>query len=199
MLAARAIVNAAGPWVEDVLQHLPHVRNESQVRLVKGSHIIVPRLYAGEQAFLLQNPDGRVVFTIPYENEFTLVGTTDVPYERDPALAGISIEEIEYLCQAVNGYFTQQIAPDDVKWTYAGVRPLHDDDATSASKVTRDYKLELAETDSLPPLLSVFGGKLTTYRRLAEMATAETAAVHWRSAAELDRAGGVAGWRVTAG
>ncbi|HEY5807734.1 MAG TPA: glycerol-3-phosphate dehydrogenase [Povalibacter sp.] len=170
IVTARAIVNASGPWVEEVLRYLPHVRNESQVRLIKGSHIIVPRMYAGDQAFLLQNPDGRVVFTIPYEDEFTLVGTTDVPYERDPGSVSISGDEIDYLCQAVNGYFTRQITPDDVKWTYAGVRPLHDDDATSASKVTRDYKLELAETESLPPLLSVFGGKITTYRRLAELA-----------------------------
>ncbi|HKE96416.1 MAG TPA: glycerol-3-phosphate dehydrogenase, partial [Povalibacter sp.] len=164
MITARAVVNAAGPWVEDVLQHFPHVRNEAQVRLVKGSHIIVPRLYPGEHAFLLQNPDGRVVFTIPYEGEFTLIGTTDIPYERDPATAGITAEEIEYLCRTVNGYFVRPIGPDDVQWTYSGVRPLHDDEAASASKVTRDYKLELAETDSLPPLLSVFGGKITTYR-----------------------------------
>lgn len=167
---ARAIVNAAGPWVEEVLQHLPCVRNEAQVRLVKGSHIIVPRIYQGEHAFLLQNPDGRVVFTIPYEREFTLIGTTDIPYDRDPASPGISAEEIEYLCRTVNGYFVPQITSADVHWTYAGIRPLSDDEEASASKVTRDYKLELADGSSLPPLLSVFGGKITTYRRLAEAA-----------------------------
>jgi glycerol-3-phosphate dehydrogenase len=130
----------------------------------------VPTLYEGEHAVLLQHPDGRVVFTSPYEGKFTLIGTTDVPYERDPASVTISREEIDYLCATVNGYFLRQISADDVKWTYAGVRPLHDDDAAKASRVTRDYKLELADTAHLPPLLSVFGGKITTYRRLAEMA-----------------------------
>ncbi|HEU4486874.1 MAG TPA: glycerol-3-phosphate dehydrogenase [Povalibacter sp.] len=169
-VTARAMVNAAGPWVEDVLRSVPSAHNASQVRLVKGSHIIVPKLYEGDHAFLLQHPDGRVVFTIPYERDFTLIGTTDVPYERDPASVTISREEIDYLCDTVNGYFLRQISADDVKWTYAGVRPLHDDDAANASRVTRDYKLEFADTDHLPPLLSVFGGKITTYRRLAEMA-----------------------------
>lgn len=169
-IAARAIVNAAGPWVEEILRRIPGVSEDSQVRLVKGSHIVVPRMYTGEHAFLLQNPDGRVVFTIPYEEEFTLIGTTDVPFDADPASVSIASDEITYLLDTVNGYFVKRLTPADVRWTYAGVRPLSDDEATSASEVTRDYKLELAEGAGSPVLLSVFGGKITTYRRLAEMA-----------------------------
>jgi len=145
--------------------------NEAQVRLVKGSHIVVPRLFSGEHAFMLQNPDGRIVFTIPYQEQFTLVGTTDVPFTGDATKVSISPDEVLYLCNTVNSYFRKHIAPSDVKWSYAGVRPLSDDDSKNASKVTRDYKLELTETTpDAPPLLSVFGGKITTYRRLAESA-----------------------------
>lgn len=167
-LRARAIVNAAGPWVESVLRGVTGARTESRVRLVKGSHIVVPRLYAGEHAFLLQNPDGRVVFTIPYEQHYTLVGTTDVPFDADPASVAISAEETTYLCDTVNRYFRGALTPKDVRWSYAGVRPLSDDDEQSASKVTRDYRLELTEQPG--PLLAVIGGKITTYRRLAEAA-----------------------------
>ncbi|GFE90846.1 glycerol-3-phosphate dehydrogenase [Steroidobacter agaridevorans] len=168
---ARAIVNAAGPWVQEVLKGFPKMDNEGHVRLVKGSHIVVPRLYTGEHAFMLQNPDGRIVFTIPYQEEFTLVGTTDVPFSGDATQVSISPEEVLYLCNTVNSYFRKSISPSDVKWSYAGVRPLSDDESKNASKVTRDYKLELTETTpDAPPLLSVFGGKITTYRRLAESA-----------------------------
>ena len=170
-LRARAIVNAAGPWVQQILQGIPEAKVEGHVRLVKGSHIVVPRLFAGEHAFMLQNPDGRIVFTIPYQDHFTLVGTTDVPFTGDPTRVSISHEEVLYLCSTVNNYFRKKIAPLDVKWSYAGVRPLSDDEARNASKVTRDYRLELTETSRhAPPLLSVFGGKITTYRRLAEAA-----------------------------
>jgi glycerol-3-phosphate dehydrogenase len=168
---AGAIVNAAGPWVQEVLKGFPAMDNEAHVRLVKGSHIVVPRLYSGEHAFMLQNTDGRIVFTIPYQEEFTLVGTTDVPFSGDATRVSISPEEVLYLCNTVNSYFRKSIAPSDVKWSYAGVRPLSDDESKNASKVTRDYKLELTETThDAPPLLSVFGGKITTYRRLAESA-----------------------------
>jgi glycerol-3-phosphate dehydrogenase len=167
---ARAIVNAAGPWVEDVLSSMPDVRSRGQARLVKGSHIVVPRLYEGAHAYMLQNPDGRIVFTIPYEHDFTLVGTTDVPVEGDPARPSISADEIAYLCQTVNRYFRQPLSPAEVRWTYAGIRPLSDDEERNASKVTRDYKLELAGERGEAPLLSVFGGKITTYRKLAEAA-----------------------------
>nr|WP_298728937.1 glycerol-3-phosphate dehydrogenase [uncultured Steroidobacter sp.] len=168
-LHARAIVNAAGPWVQEVLKGFPAMDTEAHVRLVKGSHIVVPRLYNGEHAFMLQNPDGRIVFTIPYQEHFTLIGTTDVPFSGDATQVSISPEEVLYLCNTVNSYFRKGIAPADVKWSYAGVRPLSDDESSNASKVTRDYKLELTETTpDAPPLLSVFGGKITTYRRLAE-------------------------------
>jgi glycerol-3-phosphate dehydrogenase len=170
-IRARALVNAAGPWVQKVLHGIPQAKVSAHVRLIKGSHIVVPRLFDGEHAFMLQNPDGRIVFTIPYQGEFTLVGTTDVPFEGDATQVHISPDEVLYLCNTVNHYFNKRIAPADVKWSYAGVRPLSDDDAESASKVTRDYRLELTETtDDAPVLLSVFGGKITTYRRLAEAA-----------------------------
>jgi len=170
-ITARAIVNAGGPWVQKILQVVHEASAvDTSVRLVKGSHIIIPQLYAGAHAFLLQNPDGRVVFTIPYEGRFTLIGTTDVPFDGDASDVGISDSEIEYLCKTVSSYFTRQVSPGDVLWTYAGVRPLTDDDSKSASKVTRDYKLELNDNKGEPPLLSIFGGKITTYRRLAEAA-----------------------------
>ena len=167
-LNARAIVNAAGPWVDKVLRCLPGTHNEAQIRLVKGSHIVVPKIYDGEHAFLLQNPDGRVVFTIPYETGFTLIGTTDVPCVSEPGDADISAEEVDYLCATVNGYFRRTLTPRDVSWSYTGIRPLVDDETVEVSKVTRDYRLELSA--ERPVLLSVFGGKLTTYRRLAEAA-----------------------------
>jgi glycerol-3-phosphate dehydrogenase len=169
-IRARAILNAAGPWVEQVLRALPQVRVDAQVRLVKGSHIVVPRLYDGDHAFMLQNPDGRIVFTIPFEQRYTLVGTTDVPFDGDPASVRISNEEIEYLCATVSAYFRTPLAPQAVRWTYAGVRPLSDDESANASKVTRDYRLELDQSGEHPVLMSVFGGKITTYRRLAELA-----------------------------
>lgn len=167
-IRARAIVNAAGPWVEQVLKSLPTMHVDGGVRLVKGSHIVVPRLFAGKHAFMLQNPDGRIVFAIPYEQKWTLVGTTDVPFSGDPAHVRIADDEIRYLCDTINSYFQRSITPSDVCWTYAGVRPLWDDASASASRVTRDYRIELTQAPGQPPLLSIFGGKLTTYRRLAE-------------------------------
>ncbi len=171
-LRARAIVNASGPWVDQVEQSLPIACDQVQVRLVKGSHITLPRLFEGEHAFMLQNPDGRIVFAIPYEDDSTLVGTTDVPFEGDPARVRISDQEIGYLCDTVNRYFRRVVTPGDVRWSYAGVRPLMDDESANASKVTRDYRLELTQSDQHPPVLSVYGGKITTYRRLAEAALA---------------------------
>lgn len=162
-VSARKIVNAAGPWVADVLARLG-VESESKVRLVKGSHIVVPRLAEGDQAYILQQPDGRVVFALPF-GAHTLIGTTDVPVDR-PGDAAISDEETHYLLDAANRWFVRQLAPEDIVWRYAGVRALHDDGAASAQKVTRDYRLELDETNGAP-LLSLFGGKLTTARALA--------------------------------
>ena len=168
VVTARALVNAAGPWVADVLNARAGLNSSKRPRLIKGSHIVLPPLYDGEQAYILQNTDGRVIFVIPYEQRFSLVGTTDVPFEGDPAKVAISPEEADYLCAAVSRYFKRPIVPGDVVHSYSGVRPLYDDAAQNASAVTRDYVLDL-DTNG-PPILSVFGGKITTYRRLAEHA-----------------------------
>ena len=162
---ARALVNAAGPWVHLLLDKLG-VNTQSNVRLVKGSHIVVPPLYVGEHAYILQLPDRRIIFAIPWQGG-TEIGTTDIPVER-PEDALISEAEIAYLCEAVNQHFVRQIAPADVTSSWSGVRPLYDDGASEAKAVTREYVLEL-DTDGAP-LLSVFGGKITTARRLAEQA-----------------------------
>lgn len=169
---ARALVNAAGPWVEQVLDRAG-ARRRKGLRLVKGSHIVVPRLYAGEHAYTFQSADGRVVFSIPYERDFTLIGTTDIPYGGDPAAVHASSEEIDYLCRVSAEYLQTGVHPAQVVWRYSGVRPLHDDGDVSASTVTRDYAFDLDAPADGAPMLSVFGGKLTTYRRLAEHALAE--------------------------
>ncbi|MBN8848853.1 MULTISPECIES: glycerol-3-phosphate dehydrogenase [unclassified Sphingomonas] len=167
---ARVLVNAAGPWVADVLARVPGARTDRGVRLVKGSHIIVPRLYEGDHAFMLQNADRRIVFTLPYEGQFTLIGTTDEPWEGAPARASIDAEETRYLLDTVNDYFAHRLGEADIVWSYAGIRPLYDDKAGSASAVTRDYVLDLDAGEGRAPMLSVFGGKITTYRKLAEHA-----------------------------
>jgi glycerol-3-phosphate dehydrogenase len=172
---AKALVNAAGPWVAEVLGKVPDVRGDRGVRLVKGSHIVVPRLYEGDHAFMLQNPDRRIVFAIPYEGAFTLIGTTDLPWTDGPAKPAISDPETRYLCDTANRYFARELRPDDVVWSYAGVRPLYDDHAASASAVTRDYVLDLDGDGHRAPMLSIFGGKITTFRKLAEHAMAELA------------------------
>ncbi|WP_380779700.1 glycerol-3-phosphate dehydrogenase [Sphingomonas sp. R86520] len=171
---ARAIVNTSGPWVSKVLAEMPQAHAERPPRLVKGSHIIVAKLFEGEHAYILQNPDKRIVFAIPYEDDFTLIGTTDKPYEGDPSHPTIDPDETAYLCDSVNRYFTRQIGADDVVGSYSGVRPLFDDGNENASEVTRDYVLRLG-TDAAPQILSAFGGKITTYRRLAEHALADLA------------------------
>ena len=167
---ARLIVNAAGPWVEDVLGQVVNNKGERGVRLIKGSHIVLPRLFEGDHAFMLQKDDKRIVFAIPYEGEFTLVGTTDIAWEEAPGAARISDQEVEYLLQTVRDYFERDCGADDIVWTYSGIRPLYDDRAASASAVTRDYVLDFNQDDGAPPLLSIFGGKITTYRKLAEHA-----------------------------
>jgi glycerol-3-phosphate dehydrogenase len=168
-LRARAVVNAAGPWVKAVLNGTLGQTTRDSVRLVKGSHIVLPRLYAGDHAFILQNDDRRVVFMIPFEEHFTLVGTTDVDYEGDAAAPQASDEEIEYLCRAVGRYLARTPTPE-VVWRYAGVRPLYDDGSDDPSAITRDYTLRVDDVDGGAPVLSVFGGKITTYRKLAEHA-----------------------------
>ena len=162
---ARALVNAAGPWVAQALGGA-QARPAGAVRLIRGSHIVVPRLYDGPQAYILQNDDRRVVFVIPYEGRFSLIGTTDVPHEGDPAQAVCTDAEAEYLCQAVSRQFRKPVAITDIAWRYAGVRPLFDDGSDDPSAVTRDYVLKLDQDGA--PLLTVYGGKITTFRRLAE-------------------------------
>lgn len=162
----RALVNAAGPWVAGVAGMAGVGHDGAGVRLVKGSHVAVPRLYAGEHAYLLQNADRRVVFVLPY-GELNLIGTTDVPFAGDPATVAIDPDETVYLCETVNRYFRTPVSPADVVWDYAGVRALYDDGAPEARAVTRDYRLLCDAPEGAAPLLSVFGGKLTTYRRLA--------------------------------
>lgn len=167
---ARVLVNAGGPWVSEILRDRARIQTDKHVRLVKGSHIVVPRMFDGEQAYILQNPDKRIVFAIPYEQKFTLIGTTDVPWTQAPGRVEISPEEIRYLCESVSRYFKKPVTPDDVVWSYAGVRPLYDDASKNASAVTRDYVLDIDAANGQAPLLSIFGGKITTYRRLAEHA-----------------------------
>lgn len=174
-LSARAIVNAAGPWVKEVLTARLGQPCADRVRLVRGSHIVLPALYEGDHAFILQNDDRRVVFMIPYGGRFTLVGTTDVTHsgENEPVCA--TDAEVAYLCRAVNRYAARPARPQDVVWKYAGLRPLHDDGSADPSRVTRDYALRVDDEAGAAPVLSVFGGKITTYRRLAERALAKLA------------------------
>ncbi len=182
-VTARALANAAGPWVGEVLTaRLAHPARRA-VRLVQGSHIIVPRLHDGAFALILQNPDRRIVFVIPYEHRFSLIGTTDVPFAADPAQVTASADEIAYLCESASRYLRVPVAPADVIRSYAGVRPLYDDHAAAAAAVTRDYVLDLDAPDGAAPLLSVYGGKITTYRRLAEQAVAKLLAALGRPAA----------------
>lgn len=169
-VSARVIVNTAGPWVGTVLGDVPEARAERPPRLVKGSHIIVRRLFDGEHAYILQNPDRRIIFAIPYEGKFTLIGTTDKPHEGDPSNPTIDPDETAYLCESINRYFTRSIGPDDVVRSYSGVRALFDDGHENASDVTRDYVLRQGGAEDGPQLLSAFGGKITTYRRLSEHA-----------------------------
>jgi glycerol-3-phosphate dehydrogenase len=173
-LAARAVVNATGPWVSRFMTQATPVRSAHQVRLVKGSHMVVPRLFAHRFAYIFQNEDRRIVFAIPYEQDFTLIGTTDVDYHADPAAVSIDAAEVGYLCALANRYFRQPVTAAQVVWSYSGVRPLLADEASDPMSVTRDYALELERQPA--PLLSVFGGKITTYRRLAEDAVGLLAA-----------------------
>lgn len=184
-LEARALVNAAGPWAGTVLALAgAGPASGGTIRMVQGSHIVVPRLFAHERPYIFQDPDGRIVFAIPYERDFTLIGTTDRDYRGEPGDVRASEEEIAYLCRAASEHFRDPVVPGDVVWTYSGVRALFDDGATAAQEATRDYVLRLDEPDGAAPLLSVFGGKITTYRRLAEsaMATLASPARPWAGA-----------------
>lgn len=189
---ARALVNAAGPWAGELIAGPLGRPGEDTLRLVKGSHIVVPRLYDADRAYILQNPDGRVVFVIPYEQAFSLIGTTDVELEEMPDRPQITPEETDYLCASVNRYFSQALTPEVVVWSFAGVRPLFDEAEGSASEASRDFVLDLDAPDAEAPLLSVFGGKVTTFRVLAEQAVDDLEASlnipsgeHWTESAPL--------------
>lgn len=168
-ITARAVVNASGPWVEKTLDLDEEHDARHGVRLVKGSHIVVPKLFEHPYTYVFQNADNRILFAVPYENEFTLLGTTDVEVEDEPGKECVEQSEIDYICQSVSEYFDQPVKPADVVWKYTGVRPLYDDASDNASKVTRDYKLDL-DTRKNAPVLSVYGGKITTFRKLSEQA-----------------------------
>jgi D-erythritol 1-phosphate dehydrogenase len=166
-IRAKVLVNAAGPWVEEVIHNVIGSNAARQVRLVKGSHLVVPKFWRGNQAYLLQNDDGRVIFVTPYQGDLCLIGTTDIPYEQQPERVDIDAGERAYLLRAVNRFMRRQLGPGDVLHAFSGVRPLYDDRAVNPSAVTRDYVFDLSGT---PPVLSIFGGKITTHRKLAEHA-----------------------------
>ena len=195
-IRARALVNAGGPWVEQVLSAGSGVNARAKVRLVQGSHIVVRKLYEHDRAYMFQNADGRIIFVIPYQNDFTLIGTTDRDYDGDPAKVKASPEEIQYLCASASEYLKNPVLPADVVWTYSGVRPLYDDGASEAKAATRDYVFEL-DTPGGAPLLSIYGGKITTYRRLAEEALERLCAIfaQRQSKGRLDRQVAAAGRR----
>jgi glycerol-3-phosphate dehydrogenase len=172
-IRARALVNAAGPWVASFIKDDLKLDAPYGIRLIQGSHLIVPRLYEGDHAYILQNEDQRIVFCIPYLDRFTLIGTTDREYSGDPAKVAITEQETDYLLKVVNAHFNHQLSRGDILHTYSGVRPLCNDESDNPSAVTRDYTLALSAAHGEAPLLSVFGGKLTTYRKLAESAMAE--------------------------
>ena len=190
-ILAKGVVNSAGPWVDEILGRLNKGRNDAGLRLVKGSHIVTRKLYDGDHAYIFQNADNRIIFAIPYEGDYTLIGTTDVPFDHAPGPVKISPEETTYLCDAASEYFENDITPADVLWSYSGVRPLYDDKSADASAVTRDYVLDIDEFTDGAPFLSIYGGKITTSRKLAEHAMQKLApfymrkSVPWTKSAQL--------------
>ena len=172
VMRARALVNAGGPWAGQVIRDVAHLDSRQGVRLVRGSHIVTRRLFDHDRAYFLQGSDGRIIFAMPYEQDFTLIGTTDVDHPGPEVTPECSDEEADYLCEFASRYFRAPVTRDDIVWRYSGVRPLFDDGASSATAATRDYVLTLDEPDGAAPLLNVFGGKITTYRRLSEQALA---------------------------
>lgn len=165
---ARGLINAGGPWVDEVLKDRLQQKSSAHIRLVRGSHIVVNKLFDHDQPYFLQLSDGRIIFAIPYETDFTLIGTTDQDHQGDPKDALCTPEEMDYLLSASNEFFQQKITADDVVWTYSGVRPLYDDNSGDATSATRDYVLTVLDEEGQLPLLNIFGGKITTYRKLAE-------------------------------
>ncbi len=173
-IQARVLVNAGGPWVKTIIEDQLKTETPENIRLVRGSHIVVPKLYDHDRSYFFQIEDGRLVFTIPYENDFTLIGTTDADHKGDPANPQCSPEEAAYLCDVVSKNFKKTITTDDIVWTYAGVRPLNDDDEGDAKSASRDYEIKMRDIDG-SPLINIFGGKITTYRKLSEEVVAELA------------------------
>ncbi|MBW1634639.1 MAG: glycerol-3-phosphate dehydrogenase [Deltaproteobacteria bacterium] len=165
---ARTLINASGPWLDSTLTRISHSKTTEHIRMVKGSHILVNKLFEHDRAYIFQNDDNRIIFAIPFQNRFTLIGTTDVDFIGKPDEVAIDDNEINYLCEAANEYFTTQISPESVVYSYSGIRPLFDDGKSEAKAATRDYVLKLDTGDNEPPLLSIYGGKITTYRKLAE-------------------------------
>lgn len=167
---ARMLVNAGGPWVEDIIRNTARINSSEGVRLVRGSHIVTRKLFDHDKCYFFQGEDGRIIFAIPYETDFTLIGTTDADHADASIAPECTPEEAEYLRSFASGYFKTPINADDIVWTYSGVRPLYDDGATSATAATRDYVLKVDQANGAAPLLNIFGGKITTYRKLAEHA-----------------------------
>lgn len=170
---ARMLVNAGGPWVEDIIRNTVRINLSEGVRLVRGSHIVTRKLFDHDKCYFFQGEDGRIIFAIPYETDFTLIGTTDSDHEDASIKPECSEAEVDYLRTFASSYFKKPITKDDVVWTYSGVRPLYDDGASSATAATRDYVLKVNQADGSAPLLNIFGGKITTYRKLAESALAK--------------------------
>lgn len=165
---AAFVANMAGPWINEVMHDALGSQTHPPIRLVQGSHIVVPALYDHDRAYIFQNADGRIIFAIPYQEDYTLIGTTDLDYQGDPAKVHISSAEITYLCEAASEYFRKPVTKDTIVWSYSGIRPLYDDGATQAQEATRDYVLKMVNPQGGPPLLNTYGGKITTYRKLAE-------------------------------
>jgi len=174
-LTAKVIINVAGPWVGKVATAISGTASTHGLRRIKGSHVLVPKMYEGSHAYILQNQDGRVVFTIPYEQSYTMIGTTEVQVDSDATALKASAEEVAYLCGAVSRYFNKAVTPSDVVWSFAGVRPLSEDSENNASRMSRDYQFDL--TMEPGPVLTVTGGKITTYRCLAEAALEKLAPI----------------------
>ncbi|EJF82248.1 glycerol-3-phosphate dehydrogenase [Bartonella doshiae] len=167
-ITASYVVNMTGPWINHILTNVLDCKEHSPVRLVRGSHIVVPKLYAHDRAYVFQNGDGRIIFSIPYQENFTLLGTTDCDYQGDPADVHITDAEIDYICTAASEYFIQPVLRENIVWSYSGVRPLYDDGVSKAQEITRDYVLKEIGTEGAPRILNLYGGKITTYRKLAE-------------------------------
>jgi glycerol-3-phosphate dehydrogenase len=190
-VSAKVLVNAAGPWVSSVLANVVHVNEPAKVRLVKGSHIVVDRIFEHDRCYIFQNADNRIIFAIPYEKDFTLIGTTDEDYQGDPKDVAISDAEIDYLIESAGAYFRKPLSRAAMRWNYSGVRPLYDDGAGAAQSATREYVLKLEQSAGGAQMLSVFGGKVTTSRKLAEDALGKLAAFFpkmkgaWTASAKL--------------